>query len=90
MSKLLTVLKVDYENCPPGYNMLSGKTMYYNSIKTETKAESQVTLANGSTAPSTQLGEHFCQYQHQYISRTVNIRRFPCHADNSILSFVLL
>merc|ERR1719410_1224893 len=57
-------------NSSNGYNMLSGKTMYYNSIKTETKAESQVTLANGSAAPSTQLGEHFCQYHHQYIPRT--------------------
>ena len=66
--------------------MLSGKTMYYNSIKTETKAESQVTLANGSAAPTTQLGEHFCQYQHRHITRTVNILRSPCHVDNSTLS----
>ena len=41
-----------------GYNMLSGKTMYYNSIKSDTnKADSYVTVANGSAKGTTVLGK---------------------------------
>ena len=46
-----------FQGAGSGYNMLSGKTMYYNAIKTDSiKAESCVTLANGSATPSTVLG----------------------------------
>ena len=49
-----------FQGAGSGYNMLSGKTMYYNAIKTDSiKAESCVTLANGSATPSTVLGRIF-------------------------------
>ena len=74
--------------------MLSGKTMYYNAIKTDSiKAESCVTLANGSATPSTVLGRilYFVIQIHVDPQYTIVRRHFVQKylISISIISFII-
>ena len=54
--------------------MLSGKTMYYNSIKSDTnKADSYVTVANGSAKGTTVLGKLlFVNIKYSFLCKIFN------------------
>ena len=78
-----------FQGAGSGYNMLSGKTMYYNAIKTDSiKAESCVTLANGSATPSTVLGRIFI-FCHTNWSPTIVPRHLVHKYFLSVIIFCL-